>query len=394
MAEKRDYYEELGVQKDASGDDIKRAYRKLAKEYHPDVNPDNKSAEEKFKAVNEAYEVLSDSEKKARYDQFGFAGVDPNYGSNGGYGGYGGGYSGYGTGGGFGGMDFDLGSIFESFFGGGTTATRQNAPTRGESIRAGVVLSFEEAAFGCEKDVSITRIEACDTCHGSGAAPGTEAATCGTCGGAGQVRTTRRTALGMMSQTEVCHTCGGKGKIISSPCGTCGGAGRKRKSATLKVKIPAGIDEGQMITLHGEGNAGTNGGSTGDLYISVQIRPHPVFTREGTAVHCEVPITFIQASLGAEIEVPTLDGKVRYDIPEGTQTGTTFRLKGKGIPKLRGGSRGDQYVRVFVEVPKSLTQKQKEILREFGESLGESNFETRKGFFDKLKDAFTKPTED
>lgn len=378
--QKRDYYEVLGLQKGASEDEIKKAYRKLAKQYHPDVNPGDKQAEERFKEVNEAYEVLSDSQKRQRYDAYGHAGVDPNFGA--GQGGWSGGFGGF--------DDFDLGSIFESFFGGGTTTSRRNAPMRGESVRASVILSFEEAAFGCEKEIGVNRVENCPECDGSGAEKGTSADTCHTCHGTGQVRTSRRTPLGMVSTTAVCSTCQGSGKIIKNPCHTCHGAGTVNKHRSIKIKIPAGIDEGQTISLRNEGSAGRNGGPAGDLLVTISVRPHPIFTRDGTTVICEMPITFVQAVLGAELEVPTLDGKVKYTMPEGTQSGSTFRLKGKGIPRINSNVRGDQYVKVYVEIPKNLTEKQKDILRQFGEAVGEQNYEKRKSFFNKIKDTFSK----
>ncbi|MGI6578320.1 MAG: molecular chaperone DnaJ [Eubacteriales bacterium] len=380
--QKRDYYEVLGLEKGASEDAIKKAYRKLAKKYHPDVNPGDKQAEERFKEVNEAYEVLSDADKRQRYDAYGHAGVDPNFGA-GQSSGWGGGFSGFGF------DDFDLGSIFDSFFGGGSSR-RRNAPMRGDDVHTTIMLSFEEAAFGCEKEIGINRIEDCSECGGSGAEKGTTASTCSRCRGTGQVRSSRRTPLGMISTTESCSDCHGTGKIIEKPCHECRGVGQVRKKKTIMLSVPAGIDEGQTISLRREGNAGRNGGPAGDLLVTIQIRPHPIFTRNGTAVHCEIPITFIQAVLGAELEVPTLDGKVKYSIPEGTQSGTTFRLKGKGIPRINSNVRGDQYVRVFVEVPKNLNEKQKNLLKQFGQSLGEHNFEKRKSFFEKLKDTFSK----
>lgn len=378
---KRDYYEVLGLKKGASEDELKKAYRKLAKQNHPDLNPGDKKAEERFKEIGEAYAVLSDSEKRQRYDSYGHAGVDPNFGA-------GGGWSGGFGGGGF--EDFDLGSIFDSFFGGGGTTSRRNAPTRGDSIRASTVLTFEEAVFGVEKEIGVNRIESCDTCEGTGAELGTDAETCSTCRGTGQVRSSRRTPLGVVSTTEACSTCRGTGKIIKNPCKVCHGSGDNRKSRSIKINIPAGIDDGQTIQLRGEGNSGRNGGPTGDLLVTVQVRPHPIFTREGTSVICEIPITFTQAVLGAEIEVPTLDGKVKYTMPEGTQTGTTFRLRGKGIPRINSSGRGDQFVRVSVEVPKGLSEKQKDILRSFGDAVGEQNYEKRRSFFEKIKDTFSK----
>ena len=373
--EKRDYYEVLGVPKGAGEDEIKKAYKKLARKYHPDMNPGNKEAEEKFKEVNEANEVLSDPEKKARYDQFGFAGVDPNYGAGGAGGGYGGGF------------DFgDLGDIFGSFFGGGFGGGRnRNGPQRGESIRASVAISFTEAAFGCEKEVALERSEQCRTCKGTGCAPGTTPEVCQDCHGTGTVTRGQRTPFGVMQTQTVCPKCGGTGKIIHQPCPDCRGSGNVRQRRTIKVSIPAGIDDGQTISLRGQGHAGRNGGPSGDLLITVMVRPHEIFRREGTAVFCEAPITFAQAVLGAELEIPTIDGKVKYTIPEGTQTGTVFRLKGKGIPTLNGRGRGDQYVTVTVETPKGLNKEQKEALRRFSETLGENNYEKQKSFFKKFR---------
>ena len=374
MAEKRDYYEVLGIQKGASEDEIKRAYKKLARKYHPDMNPGDKDAEEKFKEVNEANEVLSDPEKKARYDQFGFAGVDPNYGAGAGGGAYGGGF------------DFgDLGDIFGSFFGGGFGGQRRNpnAPQRGESIRASVSISFTEAAFGCEKSVTIERSEQCPTCKGSGCAPGTTPEICPDCHGSGTVQTRRQTPMGVFASNGPCRKCGGTGRLIHQPCSDCRGSGAVRKRRTIKVNIPAGIDHGQTISLRGQGCAGKNGGPAGDLLITVMVQPHEIFRRDGVDVFCEAPITFTQAVLGAELEIPTIDGKVKYSIPEGTQTGTVFRLKGKGVPVLNGRGRGDQYVTVVIETPRSLNKEQKEALRRFSETLGENNYEKRKSFFKK-----------
>ena len=375
MAEKRDYYEVLGIQKGASEDEIKKAYKKLARKYHPDMNPGDKEAEEKFKEVNEANEVLSDPEKKARYDQFGFAGVDPNYGAGAGGGAYGGGF------------DFgDLGDIFGSFFGGGFGGGQRrnpNAPQRGESIRASVSVSFTEAAFGCEKSVTLERSEQCPTCKGNGCAPGTTPEICPDCHGTGTVQTRRQTPMGVFASNGPCRKCGGTGRLIHQPCPDCGGTGAVRKRKTIKVNIPAGIDHGQTISLRGQGNAGRNGGPAGDLLITVMVQPHELFRRDGVDVFCEAPITFAQAVLGAELEIPTIDGKVKYSIPEGTQTGTVFRLKGKGIPVLNGRGRGDQYVTVTIETPRNLNKEQKEALRRFSETLGESNYEKRKSFFKK-----------
>ena len=379
MADKRDYYEVLGVSKGASDDEIKKAHRKLAKKYHPDLNRDNPEAAEKFKELNEAYEVLSDKDKRAKYDQFGFAGVDPNYGA--GQGGFGGGFD----------MG-DLGDIFGSFFGGGfgggSTRSRRNAPQRGETLQQRIMLSFEEAAFGCEKEITINRTETCEECGGSGAEPGTSPETCSNCRGSGVVTQTQRTPLGMFQTQGACPNCRGTGKINRKPCKKCGGAGRVRKSKTLKVNIPAGIDDGQSIQLRGQGGAGVNGGPAGDVIVTISIRPHPIFTREGQDVVCEIPISFAQAALGDTLQVPTIDGKVSYDIPEGTQTGTVFRLKGKGIQNVNGRGRGDQYVRVNIEVPRNLTHRQKELLREFENSTTDENQTQRKGFWDKVRDAF------
>ena len=378
MADKRDYYEVLGVSKGASDDEIKKAYKKQARKYHPDLNPDNKEAEEKFKEVNEAYEVLSDSTKKARYDQYGHAGVDPNFGA----GGFGGGFDGN--------FDFgELGDIFGSFFGGGFGGggrrSNPNAPQRGESIRLSLAITFEEAAFGCEKDVTVERMEQCGTCHGNGCAPGTTPEVCPDCHGSGQVQVRRQTPMGVFATTSPCGRCGGKGKIIHQPCTDCKGSGSVRKRKTIKASIPAGIDNGQTISIRGQGHAGKNGGPAGDLLITITVKPHELFRREGTSILCDAPITFAQAVLGAELEIPTIDGKVKYDLPEGTQTGTTFRLKGKGIPSINGRGRGDQYVTVYIETPKNLNKEQKEALKKFAEAVGDTNYEERRKFFKKFK---------
>ena len=381
--QKRDSYEVLGVSKGASDDEIKKAYRKLAKKYHPDMNPGDKEAEAKFKEVNEAYSILSDSEKRARYDQFGHAGVDPNYGA----GGPGGGFGGFDMG------DIDLGDIFGSFFGGGfggfggSASSRRNGPQKGESLRASLTISFEEAAFGCEKEINLNRTEECEACHGSGAEPGTTAETCPDCRGTGVVRVQQRTGGFAFSSTAPCSRCRGTGKIIHTPCKACGGSGSVKKTKRVTVSIPAGIDDGQAISLRGQGNAGKNGGPAGDLIVAVHVKPHPQFHRDGTTVLYEQPVTFYQAVMGAELEIPTIDGKVKYNLPAGTQTGTTFRLRGKGIPELRGRGRGDQYVTVRVQVPTSLNGEQKEALRAFAEAMGEDVPEESglKGFFDKHK---------
>ena len=375
MAEqKRDYYEVLGISKGASEDEIKKAYKKMARKYHPDLNPGDKEAEEKFKEVNEAYEVLSDPNKKARYDQYGHAGVDPNFGAGAGFDGN---------------FDFgDLGDIFGSFFGGGFGGGRRtnpNAPQRGESIRMSLAISFEEAAFGCEKEVTVDRMEECGACHGSGCAAGTSPEVCPDCHGSGQVQVRRQTPMGMFATSSPCPKCGGKGRIIHQPCKDCHGTGTARKRKTIQASIPAGIDNGQTISIRGQGHAGKNGGPAGDLLITITVRPHELFRREGTSVLCEAPITFAQAVLGAELEIPTIDGKVKYELPEGTQSGTTFRLKGKGIPSINGRGRGDQYVTVYIETPRNLNKEQKEALKKFAESMGDNNYEERGKFFKKFK---------
>ena len=381
MAEqnKRDYYEVLGVEKNASDSEIKKAYRKMAQKYHPDMNPGDKEAEAKFKEVNEANEVLSDADKRARYDQYGFAGVDPNFNP--------GGFGGGGFGGGFGGFG-DLGDLFGDFFGGGFGggSRRQNVPTKGQNIGYDLEITFEEAAYGCEKEIQASHIEHCATCGGTGCKPGTSPETCDQCRGTGTVRVTRQTAFGAFQQTSSCPKCGGGGKIIKESCQTCKGKGKVRKNKKMKVSVPAGIDHEQSFRIRGEGNVGTNGGPSGDLLVTVEIKPHKLFRREGSTVLCEMPITFAQATLGAEIEVPTLDGKVRYTVPEGTQTGTTFRLKGKGIPYVGYKNRGDQYVTVVVETPQKLTREQKELLKKFSDSLTEEGQPKKKNFFEKLKD--------
>ena len=382
MAEnKRDYYEVLGVDKGASAEEIKKAYRKAAMKYHPDRNPDNKEAEEKFKEVNEAHKILSDEEKRARYDQYGFAGVDPNFNPNA----YGGGFGGFGGFGDFG----DLGDIFGSFFGGGggpRSASNPNAARRGENVMARLELTFEEAAFGCEKEVGAMRIENCSACSGSGSADGS-VETCSNCHGTGQVRTVQN-FMGMQMQSNVaCPKCGGKGKVIKTPCNTCKGKGKVRRTQKIKVKVPCGVDDGQSIRVRGEGCVGSNGGPNGDLLVEIYIKRHPIFSRRNMDVLCEVPISFSQAALGAQIQVPTLDGKVPYDLPEGTQTGTIFTIPGKGIPEINNMKRrGSQRFTVVVETPTKLTKEQKELLRQLDEDMAETP--KRKGFIEKLRDMF------
>lgn len=385
MADKRDYYEVLGVDRGVSEEELKKAYRKAAKKYHPDLNPGDANAEKNFKEVNEAYEVLSNKEKRNRYDQFGHAGVDPNFGASGG--GYGGG--------GFGGFDFDgfgdLGDILGNMFGGGfgsSSRRNPNAAKRGSDAVASVAVSFEEAAKGCTKTIRVNRIETCDDCSGSGAAKGSTPKTCPNCHGSGHVTVTQRTPFGAMQSQQVCEQCRGTGKIIDNPCITCGGKGKIRRTAEQTIEIPAGIDDGQVMTLRGQGDAGSNGGPSGDLRITVNVRPHPIFERNGFDVFCEIPISLTQAALGAEIIVPTIDGKVKFTIHEGTQPNDEFKLKGKGIQRLNHYGRGDQYVRIVVEIPKDLSKSQKKKLQEFEEATDDNNYKSRRSFTDKLKDFF------
>ncbi len=379
MADKRDYYEVLGVDKNAGAEDIKKAYRKQAMKYHPDRNPGDKEAEEKFKEAAEAYEVLSDAEKKSRYDQFGFAGVDPNYGAGQGNP-YGGGFGGFG--------DFgDLGDIFGSFFGGGGRGAARNAPMRGENVGARLDLTFEEAAFGCEKEVTVARIETCSACSGSGSADGA-VETCSMCRGSGSVRTTQNFMGMQMQSTATCPQCNGRGKIIKTPCATCKGKGKVRRNKKIKVKIPAGVDEGQSVRVRGEGCVGANGGPNGDLMAEIYIKRHPIFTRQDYTVLCEVPISFTQAALGAEIQVPTLDGKVAFEIPEGTQTGTVFTLREKGVPVVNSRRRGDQRFTVVVETPTKLSKEQKDLLRQLDGTMDNKSNPKGKKFKDVLKDFF------
>lgn len=380
-ANKRDYYEVLGVEKGASAEDIKKAYRKAAMKYHPDRNPGNKEAEEKFKEVGEAYEVLSDDEKRARYDQYGFAGVDPNYAG-------GAGFNGFDGFGGFGGFS-DLGDIFGDLFGGGGRRSGgQSAGRRGENIMSRLDLTFEEAAFGCDKEVSVPRIENCAACNGTGSADG-NIETCPKCRGTGQERVVQNFMGMQMQSTTTCSQCGGKGKIIKTPCNTCKGKGKVRRTKRVTVKVPAGVNDGQSVRVRGEGNVGSGGAPSGDLLAEVRIKPHKLFKRREFDVYCEVPISFAQAALGAEIEVPTLDGKVNYTIPEGTQTGREFILRGKGIPQVGNPKlRGDHHFSVVVETPTKLTNEQKELLRQFDGTVSRSVTPKRKGFQDILNDFF------
>ena len=370
----RDYYEILGVDKNADDDAIKRAYRTMAKKYHPDLHPGDAEAEKSFKEVNEAYSVLSDPDKKAKYDRFGHAAFDQTAG--GGYGGFEGGFSDFG----------DLGDIFGSIFGsafGGGSPQRRNGPQRGEDVQARVTLTFEEAVFGCKKDVSYTRLHKCPTCNGSGAEPGTSAETCSACRGTGErVVVQRMGGMAFQSKTT-CDACRGTGKIIKSPCQKCRGAGLERETRKLSVNIPAGIDNGGRIALRGQGCDGKNGGPSGDLIIFVTVRDHSIFQRDGVNVYCEVPVTVAEATLGAEIEVPTLEGKTKYTIAEGTQPGTTFTMRGKGVPYVnnQNGRRGDLIFTVNVEIPKGLNEKQKDAMRTFADSCGEKNYAKRSKFF-------------
>ena len=388
MAEKRDYYEVLGIGKNATDAEIKSAYRKLAKKYHPDLNPGDKEAEEK---VNEANDVLSDPQKRQRYDQFGFAGVDPNYAAanGGGAGGFGGGFGGV-----------DLGDIFGdifgggfgggfSGFGGGSSTRTANAPRKGHDIQASVILTFEEAAHGCSKKITINRQDTCPDCGGTGAAKGTSPETCPDCGGRGYVVTQQRTPFGVMQSQQPCSHCGGRGTIIRNPCKTCRGTGKTAARKSLEINIPAGIDDDQNIALRGQGDAGSNGGPAGDVIVHVTVKADPMFERDGYDVTIHVPITFSQAVLGDDVEVPTVDGRIVQHIPEGTQSGTKFRLRGQGIQYLNGRGRGDQYVIVDVEIPKKVTRAQREALKAFEDSMKEDNYEKRKGFFKNLRDRFS-----
>lgn len=380
MAEKRDYYEILGVSRDASDAEIKKAFRKYAKKYHPDVNPGDKTAEKNFKEANEAYEVLGDPKKKANYDRFGHSA------QGGGYGGFEG-FGGFSDGG-----DFGFGDIFEAFFGGGFGGGRssrsRNAPRRGADLKMSLEVTFEEAAFGTEKTVTIPRMEQCSTCNGAGSKPGTSPVTCKHCHGRGQVEVTQRTPFGQFVNVKTCDVCRGAGKFNENPCQTCSGNGKVKKNTKLNIKIPAGIDNGQTISLRGEGEAGENKGPSGDLHINIRVKHHNLFTREGYNVHSTIPITFVHAALGGEVEIPTLYGREKLNISEGTQTDRVFKLKNKGIPYLRGSGKGDQYVKVIVEVPERLNEKQKQILRQFAEETCDDCYSQRKSFFTKMKDVF------
>ena len=381
---KRDYYEVLGVSKNASDDDLKKAYRKAAKACHPDLHPDDKQAEARFKEVNEAYEVLSDPQKRARYDQFGFE--DPMGGSQG----YSSGFSG------FGGFDDILGDLFGGGFGGfgGNRGRRQNAPQRGADLQYNLQLTFEEAAFGCRKEFKFQRDAVCDVCKGTGAKPGTQPQNCPTCGGTGQQRVTMNSPFGQVQTMRTCQSCGGKGKIIKERCTKCGGNGTTRVTRTVTLNVPAGVDDGQNFkTIPGEGEPGKNGGPAGDLYIFSTVKPHKIFKRDRYDLYCDVPISFSQAALGGEIEVPTLEGSTKHTIPAGTQEGTTIRIRNQGIQQLRSNSRGDLFITVHIDVPKHLNDRQRQLLREFEDSLNGREYERRKSFADQVTDYIRENTE-
>lgn len=370
---KRDYYEVLGIERNASDDEIKRAYRRLAKKYHPDLNPGDAEAEAKFKEINEAYNVLINPETRAQYDRFGHEGP---------------------TGQGFGGFDFGgIDDIFDMFFGGTGFGTgsryRRNAPVRGADIRYDLDISFEEAAFGTKKEIEVVRMEPCSECEGTGAKDGTQPVTCTVCNGTGEVSYAQNTAFGRFVNVRTCDRCNGEGTIIEEPCRRCHGRKKVRRARKISINVPAGIDNGQAITLRGEGETGERGGPPGDLYVYITVRPHKIFKRQGYDIYCDIPISFGQAALGAELQVPTLEGKIKYRIPEGTQTGTVFRLRNRGISHLRSNTRGDLYVKVNIEVPKRLNEKQRELIRQFEEITQDLQYnDERKSFFEKMKDAF------
>ncbi|MFW5972094.1 MAG: molecular chaperone DnaJ [Bacillota bacterium] len=371
MASKRDYYEVLGVSRDADEDEIKKAYRKKARKLHPDVNKDDPNAEENFKELSEAYEILSDSNKRARYDQYGHSGIndqDFNFDDF--------------AQGGFGGFE----DIFDMFFGGGRGG-RRRGPRRGNDLQYRLRISFETAAFGGAEEINIPRTETCNTCNGSGAKPGTDTKTCPKCHGNGQIRTTQQTPFGHFAQTSVCDRCGGDGRIVEEPCPTCNGQGQVRKRRKITVNIPAGVENGSRLRMAGEGEAGEQGAPSGDLYIIIEVSSHKIFKRQGDDIHCEVPINFVQATLGDEIEVPTLEGKVKFNIPEGTQPGTSFRLKNKGIAHLNGYGRGDEYITVKIMIPKTLNDKQKELLMQFADESGDEINPEHKSWLKKVRDA-------
>lgn len=373
---KRDYYEVLGVDKTATEEEIKKAYRKLAMKYHPDRNPGDKTAEEKFKEATEAYEVLSDADKRARYDQLGHDAFDPN--KNSGFGGFSG----------FSGGDYSdiFGDIFNMFGGGFSSSSRRKGPQKGSDIRVNINITFEEAAFGCEKKIKLSRREKCSACGGTGSRDG-RVKTCDKCGGSGQIRVTQNSMLGMIQSVQTCDKCGGKGTIIENPCANCSGTGREVKQRQITIRISAGVDTGSVLPLRGEGNAGINGGPSGDVLVFINVKPHELFRRDGSDIYLNVPITFVQAALGDEIMVPTLEGKVKLKVPEGTQTGTMFKLRGKGIQNLGGFGKGSQYVTVNVEIPQKLNGKQKQALREF-DKAGSEGFQKNKAFWENINKKF------
>ena len=382
MADKRDFYEVLGVNKNATDDELKKAYRKLAKKYHPDANPDNKKeAEAKFKEVNEAYETLSNPEKRRMYDQFGPDGPQ-GFGGAGGNGFYSQGFDGFNMG------DFgDLGDIFSSFFGGGfggngRTSRAKSGPSKGASLRYDIEITFEEAFLGVEKEISFYREETCNTCHGSGAKPGTKVENCSMCNGTGQISQTQTTILGQMQTTRTCPNCHGEGKVIKEPCETCRGKGKVKKATKIKVKIPAGIDDNQTVILRGEGAAGNKGGEKGDLFITVHVKRHSIYTRKQNNVYCDIPVTITQATLGANLEIPMVDGtKEKCKIPEGTQTDTKFRIKGKGFKNPNSGYAGDFIFTVVVRTPKRLTKEQRELMEKLAKTMNEQPPVKKKGIF-------------
>ena len=381
MAEKRDYYEVLGLQKGASDDEIKKAFRKMALKYHPDKNPGDKAAEEKFKEANEAYEVLSDPDKKSKYDRFGFAGVDPSYG--GGADGFGG-FGDFGGFGGAGGMNFE--DIFDMFggFGGGRRQSRRNSAQKGRDLQKTVTIDFTDALFGCSRQIDLNKDVKCKTCGGSGAKPGTGKKTCDQCGGSGQISQVSNTPFGRFQNITTCPKCGGTGQVVETPCPDCNGTGRNRKTVKIKVDIPAGVDNDSIITLRGQGEPGINGGPDGDLYIVVNVRPHSTYKRRGDDLYLDLPITFDQAALGAKVQVPGFGETYSYTITPGTQTGSSFRLKGKGVPNVRTGRKGDLYVKVIVEVPTKLGRKEKKAIEEMASKISSDAY-PKKSKFDKLK---------
>ena len=378
----KDYYEVLGVDRDADQDEIKKAYRKLAKEYHPDRS-DDPDAGEKFKEISEAYDILSDPEKREKYDRYGHAGINQDdFSFN---------FEDFG-GGDFGGMNVE--DIFSMFFGdrrhpgGRSRSSRQSRRRRGSDLEYRLEIDFEEAVFGTEKEITIPREVTCEECDGSGAEPGSSSRTCPKCNGQGRIRVTQRTPFGQMAQAKVCDRCGGDGEIIDDPCSECGGSGKQKERSTLTVNIPAGVEDGNQLRMSGKGQAGEKGGPSGGLYIIIKVRDHEIFERRGDDIHCEVPINFVQAALGDKIEVPTVEGKVKFQIPEGTQPGDVLRLRNKGVPHLRGSGRGDQYIHIKIVIPRSLDEEQKELLKEFAEISGEEINPEGKSFFRRVKDAF------